>query len=319
MQDNPLISVIIPIYKVEKYLKKCVDSVLGQSYKNLEIILVDDGSPDSCPKICDEYSIMDDRIKVIHKKNGGLSDARNAGLDASIGEYIVFVDSDDFIDSKMIESLFEAAVDSDADLVICDYSFVDETGMIQKNYPSLKEEIIDSQTALNYIYQSSGVRYIVAWNKLYKRYIFDDLRFDVGKIHEDEFIIHKVLLKSKRIKVLSDSYYYYLSRSDSIMGKGYSVKSLDYIEALFDRYLYFDEHKMDGLRNITKKRILDEYALSKLYFKPNSKIEKARAKEIRKNVKYVFFNSKNTVKSYFVFCFPKLYYRAYKIYSGKVK
>ena len=126
---NLLVSVIVPIYNVEKYLRKCVDSILNQTYKNLEIILVDDGSPDNCGNICDEYALSDSRIRIIHKKNGGLSDARNAGLDIARGNYILFVDSDDYIDETMVEKLYEALEKEKAEMSLCSFVYVNDDGV----------------------------------------------------------------------------------------------------------------------------------------------------------------------------------------------
>ena len=123
---KPLISIIVPIYKVEKYLKKCIQSIMNQTYLNFELILVDDGSPDDCPMICDNYAKLDNRIVVLHKQNGGLSDARNAGLDVARGEYIGFVDSDDFIANNMYEKLLSGLLAEDADMAVCNFSYVDE-------------------------------------------------------------------------------------------------------------------------------------------------------------------------------------------------
>lgn len=128
MSKDPLISVIVPVYHVEKYLTKCVDSICSQTYDNLEIILVDDGGDDMCPSICDEYKKIDSRIKVIHKKNGGLSDARNAGLDIATGQYLYFVDSDDYIDDHTIEFLYASIVANGSDIAVCEYVRVSEDG-----------------------------------------------------------------------------------------------------------------------------------------------------------------------------------------------
>lgn len=194
-----LISVIVPIYNVEKYLNKCIESIINQSYSNLEIILVDDGSKDSSGIMCDSYILKDKRIKVIHKENGGLSDARNVGLDKAKGEYIVFIDSDDWIDEKMIEILYNIIKKNNSDISICDY-FLAYNEEIQTQKEDIEIINLSNIEALKTIYDKDlGVCMIVAWNKLYKRNLFkDDIRYPYGKIHEDEFTTYKLLYKAKK-------------------------------------------------------------------------------------------------------------------------
>lgn len=233
-----MISVIVPIYNVEDYLSKCIESVINQTYKNLEIILVDDGSPDNCPKICDEYAQTDSRIKVVHKPNGGLSDARNAGLDIATGEYIGFIDSDDYIDEHMYEEMLSAIENADADLCICGYDRVDDDGKI-KSSAHYNNALLSQEQAYEMLVQGN-VYFIVAWNKLYKRDVFENLRFMKGRIHEDEFIMHHVYGECSKIVTLEKSYYNYLVRESSITGvvKG-NLKQLDYVESYIERIDYF--------------------------------------------------------------------------------
>ncbi len=235
------ISVIVPIYKVEKYIKKCVGSILNQSYKNLEIILVDDGSPDNCPKICDELAEKDKRIVVVHKKNGGLSSARNAGIEVATGEYIAFIDSDDYIHNNMFEVMLKLIKDNNADICICNYEYVDENGnLFPTSFSSpLKDEVIDQKQIFKKLTEPNEWYYITAWNKLYKKDILDNNVFPVGKIHEDAFSIHHILDKCNRIVCTSKKYYYYVQRDGSIMSQR-SIKSiLDSTEAMLDRYHYY--------------------------------------------------------------------------------
>lgn len=244
--SSDLISVIVPIYKVEGYLEQCIESICHQTYRRLEIILVDDGSPDSCPELCEKYALMDERIKVYHKKNGGLSDARNYGLDVSNGKYIIFVDSDDYIEEDMIQKLYSSLIENEADLIIGGISYVDEVGNrvsnIQENLPIG----IMSQQDFWDMYQSEYmIPCVVTWNKIYKKNLFDEVRFAVGKYHEDEFIIHKIISQCKKIVCISDEIYNYRQRKNSIMSEQYSVKHLDIVEALLERSLFFFyEHNM---------------------------------------------------------------------------
>ena len=242
-----LISVIVPVYNVEKYLSGCIESIVNQTYKNLEIILVDDGSPDRCGAICDEYAKKDERIKVIHKKNGGLSSARNAGIEISNGEYIAFVDSDDYIGRDMYEVLYNNIKKYNCDISICNFLCVDENG---KNIDSMNETmpvgdgVVDSKSVLYYKFTETKYWYwVVAWNKLYKRNIFDNIRFEDGKLHEDEFIAHHIYFSAENVACASDALYFYVQRTDSIMSKKYSVKRLDYVEALLLRLNFAIENE----------------------------------------------------------------------------
>ena len=225
---QPLISVIVPVYNVENYLNKCVDSIVNQTYTNLEIILVDDGSPDNCPKNCDEWAKKDSRIRVIHKENGGLSSARNAGLDIMTGTLVGFVDSDDYIAPNMYEKLYNAMIENDADLSACNYEFFDESGK-KLGGSRLSERCITGKQALADIYRTV---YSVAYNKLYKHEIFKSLRYTNGYIHEDEIIIHHILGQCNKIIVISDNLYFYVRNNQSIMGK----ISTGNIQSLYDSF-----------------------------------------------------------------------------------
>ena len=181
MEDR-LVSVIVPVYKVEFFLRRCVESILKQTYQNMEIILVDDGSPDRCPQICDSFCRKDTRIRVIHKKNGGLSDARNVGIEAAKGEYLCFVDSDDYIQSTMLEHLVKAVDSAGVNLAITNLKTVDEHGnrVFRVEQSPIMDGIFPAEELLPKLYQEMGWYYIVAWNKLYHRSLFEKLRFPVG-------------------------------------------------------------------------------------------------------------------------------------------
>lgn len=177
--NNELISVIIPVYKVEKYLDECIQSVINQTYKNLEIILVDDGSPDNCGKICDEYAKKDNRIKVIHKENGGLSSARNAGLDIARGEYISFIDSDDYVSKDFIKNM--SIQMANADLIICGMKNVykEDEKCDEKENVVIKNETLTFIEANQKLIKPKNEIYVTACNKLYRRELFDNLRFEI--------------------------------------------------------------------------------------------------------------------------------------------
>ena len=213
---NNKISIIIPIYNVEKYLKRCLDSVVNQTYKYIEIILVNDGSPDNCGKICDEYAKIDSRIKVIHKENGGLSSARNAALDIVSGEYIMFVDSDDWIFENSLEQLNEY-INMDYDIINFKFSFVKEKteNIIEFNGRTENSYECDLLSYIDKLF--SGELDFFIWNKLYKRDLFDGVRFPKGRNYEDLATIYKLYFKAKIIIVTDFAlYYYWLGNSNSI-------------------------------------------------------------------------------------------------------
>lgn len=248
-----LISVIVPVYKVEQYLHRCVDSILAQTYTNLEVILVDDGSPDDCGRICDDYAAKDSRVQVVHKVNGGLSSARNAGLAVATGRYVGFVDSDDYIHAQMYEKLHRVLVENDAQISVCSYVYVDEVtgqadgGMAAVN--PLKNGVLSTRQAYEAInsYRPGYSFYVTAWNKLYERTVFDGCLFAEGRLHEDEFIVHHLMKRCRRIAVTEDVLYYYVQRSGSIMNTKASEKSLDALIAGMDRYAFYLEEKQGKL------------------------------------------------------------------------
>ena len=241
---EPLISVIVPIYNVEKYLNRCIESIVNQTYKNLEIILVDDGSPDNCPQICDQWKEKDNRIKVIHKENGGLSDARNAGLDIAQGEYIAFVDSDDYIHVRMYETLINVLLEKDCDIVQCDFSKVTDGQHINDDPLDYKIKEYNVKEALYSLINENPLKQVV-WNKLYKKYIFDTLKFEVGKLNEDDFFTYQAFDKCKKICSINVSLYYYLVRNTSIMGEKFNIRRLDGLEARTNRYNFLKEKYID--------------------------------------------------------------------------
>lgn len=223
------ISIIVPVYNVEQYLRKCVDSILAQTFTDFEVILVDDGSPDNSGAICDEYAKLDSRVRVIHKENGGLSDARNAGIEIAKGKYLGFVDSDDFIDKDMYEILYNDITSYKADISSIEIVSVYDEKYHYKNLPK-KKVLLNQEEAVKAVLEGTQL-YAYAWNKLYRREIFDKVRFFKGKTFEDAYIIIDILLQSERIVVSNDEKYFYLQRVDSIMGKNFSNKTLDVIEA----------------------------------------------------------------------------------------
>lgn len=238
------VSVIVPVYNVEKYIDRCISSILRQTYENIELILVDDGSPDKCGDICDEYATYDSRIQVIHRQNGGLSAARNSGLEVATGDYVLFVDSDDYIHPNMIERLYSVASMKKAEVVICDYAMVYENGDIEM--PQESGQIIDitEDNRLEYMLGKTKIMFTVAWNKLFKRTSVQKFRFPEGKIHEDEFLIYKILHSTEDICYLREVLYYYFQREDSIIGKGVNLQSLQRLDAIKERFIFYKNQNM---------------------------------------------------------------------------
>lgn len=249
-----LISVIVPIYKVEKYLRCCIDSILCQSYVNLEILLVEDGSPDECGTICDAYAAKDSRIRVLHKENGGLSDARNAGIANASGEWIFFVDADDYIHPEMIEKLYRAVKEYAAKLAWCEILEVEEEAGLNAKEVSKEQKKTDEvivytrQEAEMQMYTVEGMqRALVTWNKLYHHSLFElegkRIQFPKGKIYEDGYTIYKLIYGAEKVVSIPESLYYYRQRNGSIMSKNSHKTYEAAIEAGYERMDFYKKHE----------------------------------------------------------------------------
>ena len=227
----PLISVVVPIYNVEIYLKECVDSILNQTYRNIEVILVDDESPDSCGKICDDYKLLDKRIKVVHKKNGGLSDARNAGMKVASGELITFVDSDDYISQDFVKILFDAITEFDSDIAIANMKRTSKRDERNTETNWTVSSFKAEEALIRMLYGTPfGTS---ACGKIFKRNLFTDVEFPYEKFSEDLFTIYKTILKSKRVTYIGfDGYFYYYRDEGSIVVSGYKEKHLEALDAV---------------------------------------------------------------------------------------
>lgn len=249
--EKPLLSIIVPVYDVEHYLPKCIGSILAQTFTDFELILVEDGSPDNCPALCDAAAEKDARIRVIHQKNGGLSAARNAGLDAARGEWIGFVDSDDYIAPEMYEVLYKAVQSTGADLALCDYAEVDETGApCQSMHIRLEKKDFTGRDLLK---NATDSTIQPAWNKLYRRAIFVQLRYPEGKLNEDLFLIPEVCLQIQKAVVVPKALYYYVQRGGSIMSGNKTLRRFDAAEAA-QRYwdCLVENGAYDALANAAK-------------------------------------------------------------------
>ncbi len=217
MNEGPLLSIVVPVYNVEQYLVKCLDSILSQTLTDFEVIAIDDGSPDNCGKILDEYAQKDTRIRVIHKENGGVSSARNTALDIAQGEYIGFVDSDDYIDPDMYEYLVDSIKKSGCDIVICGYHEV-SNDEIKDIKICEREALITSREGILGLIEDKTYRGYL-WNRLYKRELFDGIRFPETVVMEDLYVNHLLFEKVDKIHLLDKSLYYYIRREDSVTMK----------------------------------------------------------------------------------------------------
>lgn len=317
--DQSLIQVIVPIYNVKEYIKPCLDSILRQTYSNLEIILVNDGSTDGIEQVLDEYASKDSRIKVINQENLGLQAARNKGLDSCTGEYISFIDSDDVISNDFYTVMHKALSQTNSDIQMCGFKFLytnkndldDINNLGDAEQLRFKDSIVDNGDAYleSDIYSNFG--YVMVMPKLYKRDVWKDLRFPLGKYHEDEWVIAD-MLHNRRIIEISDKLYYYRQREGQITGNGLTVKKLDTAEAILQRV---DRYKQFGLSD---KAILNTYFgqlhIFRGYFPLKDPEIKKAYKEIlkiyRQNVfKYQSDQLKTSLKRLAVWISPQIYWR----------
>ena len=271
-----LISVIIPVYLVEQYLERCVNSVLAQTYRNLEIILVDDGSPDRCGEMCDAYVEKDDRVKVIHKKNGGLSDARNAALDICTGEFISFVDSDDYVSEDFIETLYHAVKTHRTKLAVCGIVKFDESGKYHVDYaPSNTEKRVSGEEIIQTVWRPA------ACNKLYHRSLFEGIRFPFGRLYEDLFIYHDILARVDSISFTGRNSYYYFNRQRSIMNKKYDIRNTDRVIGLDLRIKKLREMGYQELADQQLPYMFNDTVEAYEKLNTTKSIEKKRRKEVK--------------------------------------
>lgn len=306
-----LISIIVPVYNVEKYLNHCVDSILNQSLKDFELILVDDGSPDNCGKLCLDYAEKDSRIIIIHKMNGGLSDARNIGIKVASGDWIAFVDSDDYVDKDYLLLLYNAAVQNNADLSVCDFTPIYEDGTIIEGWGNLPDVTLKDQADMIRMIDSHW-KIVPAWNKLYKVTLFENLEFAKGKLHEDEFFIHRVLAKCDRVSIISDTLYYYLQRNGSITSSKTMKNKLDVLEANIQRYSFCKERWLPTNKDFMSLDYLDKVVTE---YRHIDKRYKKQYRSLKRQYKKLFFSEKSNRKpaNYIRYYNNSLYYRLFHL------
>lgn len=239
--SDTLISVIVPIFKVEKYLERCLESLKAQTYANLQIILVDDGSPDLSSLLCDDWITKDIRMSVIHKPNGGLSDARNFGMELATGECISFIDSDDYISDEFFEMLLSTMQNEASDIVECGVVRFDENSRFENCEDDCRIDTYLTEKALSGLIAENPFHQHV-WNKLYKTELVNDVNFPYGKLNEDEFWTYQIFGKANRITRINKTMYFYFQRSSSIMGEGFNLRRLEALEGKAKRQVYIEHY-----------------------------------------------------------------------------
>lgn len=261
--DSPRISVIVPVYNVEKYLNKCIDSILLQKFSNYELLLIDDGSTDNSSEICKTFALQDHRVKYFRKKNGGLSDARNFGIERAIAKYIVFIDSDDYIDVDYLLSLYTAIINNAADVAICGFRVVDDKYDLIDNVSvsdfEKRKKIISGKDLLRNVFKRKGYAFVVAWNKIYNRKLFDTVKFEKGRLYEDEYINFKLFWNVKKIALVNRQNYNYVQRDGSIKNSKISKKKIIDIFEVYQRRMEFYKLKDDNLyhlANVAYRKLL---------------------------------------------------------------
>lgn len=240
-----MITIIVPFYKVEKYADECIASVVNQTYKDIEIILVDDGSPDKCPQIIDDWAAKDSRIRVVHQENAGLSAARNAGLDIMRGEYVAFVDSDDVLKPDYAEELLKALVENNADIAVSRYAEIHEDGSFIRESRGIEQYRLDSEGELLYAFESKrvdGMLLKVVWNKLYRASLFKDMRFPTGRLHEDIYVLPQFYRRGLKVIYTDKVLYCYRHRKGSIT-RNYTIRNVECIAEAMSKILqiYYDD------------------------------------------------------------------------------
>lgn len=233
------VSVIVPIYNVEEYVRECIESILNQTFKDFELLLINDGSTDDSPKICKYYEKLDPRVKVINKVNGGLSDARNAGIDVAKGKYLTFIDGDDFIAKDTLETMYNSINKTDIKIAVCNMIRYYEDGETEYFYrPSKDNILLKEDDRFKTLAQPS------VCNKMFKTELFKDIRFPYKKYYEDTFVYHELVMQTNSVVLTGKDSYYYRCRRGSILDGGYSKKYFDFIEAVYLRATFLDRNNV---------------------------------------------------------------------------
>ena len=314
--DKGKISIVVPIYNVERYLKRCVESLRDQTYKNLEIILVDDGSPDNCPTICDTFAELDDRIRVLHKKNGGLSEARNFGLKKATGDYILYVDSDDYIEKDSCEKLINS-MDSNVDVVVGSYREVRENKIIIKRHSNLSEKL--QYSAKEYVIKSikNDEWYAPAWLNLYRKsfLISNKLYYKVGYYFEDIEMLPRLFLANPRVKYVDYAFYNYIIRKNSIMTSKMTAEKIQMSIDIYNNWMRL----ISGVNDKQYQSYL--YGILIKYYIATARQSEFSGWKVEKlNFSFAWkysLNNKEKIKIVLFNCFPKQYIKLANMKKGE--
>jgi len=316
---NNLVSIIIPVYNTGKYLEECMKSVLSQTYKEIEIILIDDGSTDQSPQICDQYQKEYERVKVIHQPNQGLSAARNRGIEQANGKYLMFVDSDDYINVNMVETLYFLLSENNADMSMCSFEYVTDRGENSIVYSNpVKNELLSKIEILNKLLEDKSWYYVVAWNKLYKKEIWHNLRYPVGYIHEDAAVVHRVFCQCNLVATTEKKLYYYRQVPGSLMNSGRNIKSLDKYMAIADRLVFLKKFE----KELDIKKMANQYwyhYLEDYFFFKGKNGSSIYLRRMRKSLYRVFFilvkvklfTTKEMLSVFIFLLSPNIYYKIF--------
>lgn len=294
---TPLISVIVPVYRVEEYLERCVESILFQTYENLEVILVDDGSPDRCPAICDAYAGKDARVKVIHQENKGLSGARNAGIELAKGEYLAFVDSDDYVSPHFIEGLYQLLQETGCAIGQCRFSYVKGEELTEEGDSAFC--IYRGESLMEQLYgpEEKATYFVVAWNKLYRAELFKktDIRYPEGRIHEDEATTYQLFHAAKKLAFLDKAMYGYYTENGGSITSVFSKKRLQWLTAQEERIAFFQQNGYEKLLPAAYRKLCD--ACITFFFRCTEQVEGAEAlkKELRQRLETYRANGANWI------------------------
>ena len=285
---TPLISVIVPVYRVEEYLERCVESILSQSYENLEVILVDDGSPDRCPAICDAYAGKDSRVKVIHQENKGLSGARNAGIELAKGEYLAFVDSDDYVSPHFIEGLYQLLQETGCAIGQCRFSYVKGEKLTEEGDSAFC--IYRGESLMEQLYgpEEKATYFVVAWNKLYRAELFKEtgIRYPEGRIHEDEATTYRLFHAARKLAFLDRAMYGYYTENDGSITSVFSKKRFQWLTAQEERIAFFKKNGYEKLLPAAYRKLCD--ACITFFFRCTEQVEGSEAlkKELRQRLEH---------------------------------
>ena len=301
-----LISVIVPVYKAETFLNRCVDSILSQTLPDFELILVDDGSPDNSGAICDDYAKADSRVQVIHQENGGAASARNAGLDRAKGEWIAFVDSDDWIDQDYFRLLYESAVEHHADVVACRYQLFSETNQI--NDIKITCRLSSDNVEDYWVGDRTGAT--VPWGKIFAQSLFDGYRFPVGRIGEDEFVIYKILFGCKKFALIDVPLYYYYYNQDGVSRSNYFNRFNDILACFEEHEQFFKDSPWQEAYRLEVEKYAEAYSNAIWLLKRTPKRDVTQLEDLRKTLRNYLKSHKGMIpfekrKDIYIAAYPK--------------